>query len=374
MKQYAMVRDTLLLPANWCRTLNGYQPVCMGVEDPPPQHPCIWEYKPVSLQICCETLVEPIAVIINEIAHIPMEAYHVLQVAHIPTTIGRAGCRISASSMQTSLLQGVNSIAIDNHQKCTSRHIDATTTYTDQNAALVRRYYPVMTLVALSGTLYPCPGQPTLNKAPRPYIGNPAPASPEVVPCLARYSPDESRRRSMPSRFGLVPEPCPDCRPTQQTLTNQWSLRFRPCQPLIGGRTAAVRFLMGQWPVTPTDYANQELPARSKRRSSSSRPLLAVRLFLTPLPASPPPSSSSSFPPLCFPLFQSSTSHLSVARKVICSLRHVPPVCLPHHPSSEMNPIRSASDTAVCPPRSMPLKHVPGPGKQSVRCPAVYHQ
>lgn len=29
----------------------------------------------------------------------------------------RAGCRISASSMQTSLLQGVNSIAIDNHQK-----------------------------------------------------------------------------------------------------------------------------------------------------------------------------------------------------------------------------------------------------------------
>lgn len=92
-----------------------------------------------------------------------------------------------------------------------------------------------------------CPGQPTLNKAPRPYIGNPAPASPEVVPCLARYSPDESRRRSMPSRFGLVPELCPDCRPTQQTLTNQWSLRFRPCQPLIGGRTAAVRFLMGQW-------------------------------------------------------------------------------------------------------------------------------
>lgn len=50
---------------------------------------------------------------------------------------------------------------------------------------------------------------PTLNKAPRPYIGNPALASPKEVPCLARYSPDWPRRWSMPSRFGLVPEPLP---------------------------------------------------------------------------------------------------------------------------------------------------------------------
>ena len=50
---------------------------------------------------------------------------------------------------------------------------------------------------------------PTLNNAPRPYIGNPALASPEEVPCLARYSPDWPRRWSMPSRLGLVPEPLP---------------------------------------------------------------------------------------------------------------------------------------------------------------------